>query len=529
VAVFYRISSLFLILSSILLAADYLPDRLIIKLRPYSGKMQSMSISAATELPDAVRQLNQKYSIKKVKVYGTSKIRGTAGQAIRKNHLANFVILEFTEEKDIDLLLKEYASLPEIELAQPVYRYRIVKTPNEPDYGALQADYMDLISAEAAWDITTGNSSVLVAVIDSGILTTHEDLNTNVVAGWDFIDSDATPDDNNGHGTMVAGIIGAVGDNGTGIAGICWNCQIMPLKVLDQWGYGNTQGLIDALEYARTASADIINLSLGQTAYDAALEAACDNAAADGSLLIAAMGNVSQAQYVDKDTIMYPAAFYSVMGVGAVNSEGSIADFSVIGSYPYTTEITAPGVDIVSTYIGSDSEYRAGDGTSFAAPMVSGVAALIKSNEPGLSNENIRTRLQQSANDTGRPGKDSVYGYGILNAFNAVTNNIGSSLSADKEIEELFNFPNPINTDKTTFIFTAKNSVEQVTISIYDLRGELLRELSGGSNPAGEYRLDWDLTDKNGRLLLNGSYIYLIKIKDSGGSHRFKEILSIAR
>jgi subtilisin family serine protease len=241
------------------------------------------------------------------------------------------------------------------------------------------------------------------------------------------------------------------------------------------------------------------------------------------------MGNVDTSQGVQKDTLVYPAAFDSVMGVGAVDSNSNIAEFSVIGSYPKTTEITAPGVQITSTWIPNNDDYGIGNGTSFAAPLVSGVAALVKTVTPGISVTDLRSRLRNTANDAGRRGKDSVYGYGILNAYNAVTNTLGSSLFASEEIEDIFNFPNPITGDKTTFIFTARNNVEQVKVLIYDFRGELKKELTGGSMPAGEYRIDWDLTDKNDNLLNNGSYIYIMEIEDSKGSHRYKEVLSIAR
>lgn len=543
---------LLLLLSSIVFAADIVPNKLILKLAPYAGKLQSQSISSTQEIPDSVRQLNEKYQTVKIKAYGTDRQKSVAGQLYNKNYLANFVVIEFSEAQDINRLIKEYEDLAEIKFSQPVYRYRAIGSPDDQFYDTNQSSYMDLISANQSWDITTGNSSAVVAIIDSGIQITHEDLSSNIwvnaaedsgsasfdddgngyaddINGWDFVGNDNDIDDAEGHGTFVAGIVGAVGSNHVGIAGICWDCQLMGLRVLDQWGYGDTQGLVDAINYATGKGVDIINLSLGQTAPDSLLEAACNNAQSAGILLVAAMGNVNASSGVQKDTLVYPAAFDSVMGVGAVDSDGSIAEFSVIGSYPATTEISAPGVEITSTFIDNTPPYATGDGTSFAAPLVSGVAALVKSVTPGITLENLRSRLRNTANDAGRPGKDSVYGYGILNAYNAVTNTLGSTLFASEEIEDIFNFPNPITGDKTTFIFTARNNVEQVKVLIYDFRGELKRELTGGSMLAGEYRIDWDLTDKNDNLLNNGSYIYIMEIEDSKGSHRYKEVLSIAR
>jgi len=546
----YKIVVPITLLLNILIAANIAPNKLIIKFRPYSGKMQSLSIGSAQDLPENIVSINNKYGVTKVKVYGTTNHKSLSGKTLHRNHLANFAVLKFDKSQNIDLLIEKYSVLPEIELVQPVYRYHALVTPNEPGYISLQKDYMDLISAQSAWDTTTGNGSVVIAIIDSGIRITHNDISSNIwingadpigggdsdgngylddYYGWDFVGNDNNIDDDNGHGTMVSGISGAVGNNGTGVAGICWDCKIMGLKVLDEFGGGDGDNLIDAINYATDKGVDIINMSLGQTAPDSLLEAACANAEAAGILLIAAMGNVNAEYGIKKESILYPAAFDSVMGVGAVNDNGLIADFSVVGNYPYTTEITAPGVDITSTYREHNSSYATGDGTSFAAPIVSGVAALIKTVTPTITLADLRSRLQTSANDAGRPGKDAVYGYGILDANKAVINGVGSSILPNEDIEDLFNFPNPVTGEQTTFIFTAKNNVKKVSVTIYDLRGALIKKIEGGSQSPGEYRLIWDLTSTSGKKVVNGSYIYIMKITDSQGNYRYKEIISIAR
>ena len=226
----------------------------------------------------------------------------------------------------------------------------------------------DMVNSYAAWGVTTGSSNIVVAVIDSGVDGGHEDLQGALVGGYDFVDDDSDPSDGNGHGTHCAGIIGARMNNGAGGVGIAPNVSIMPVRVLDNQGYGEDDAIINGIYYAVDNGADIISMSLGGVWYSSMENDAVQYAIRNGVTLIAAMGN-------DGTRIMsYPAAYPNVISVGACDRDGKAASFSTTGSW---MSVFAPGVGILSSVPGSG--YEAWNGTSMATPVVAGVAALYES------------------------------------------------------------------------------------------------------------------------------------------------------
>ena len=283
--------------------------------------------------------------------------------------------------------------------------------------GELSAD----INASDAWNYTTGDKSVVVGVIDTGIRYTHQDLadnmwkNPNEIAG-DGIDNDnngyvddvyglnalnasGNPFDDNGHGTHCAGTIGAAANNGFDHVGVVWSTQLMALKFLDADGFGSLSGAMECIEYAIANGADIINASYGGGGFSQAMADLITTAGEAGVLFVAAAGNESN----DNDNNpSYPASYSAtnVISVAAINRSDMIASFSNFGVY--AVDLAAPGVDIFSATADSDSSYEFYSGTSMAAPHVSGVAALIKSYYPGISISETRTRLI----DTARPLPD---------------------------------------------------------------------------------------------------------------------------
>lgn len=301
---------------------------------------------------------------------------------------------------------------------QPNYRYHATVTPNDPLFAGQWG--MARIGATTAWTITRGRPAVSVAVVDTGVSLSHPDLAARVdkVNDYDFVNGDATADDDEGHGTHVAGIIAATANNSVGIAGVAPEVRILPVKVLDANGSGTSKTVAAGIKWAADRGAKIINLSLGG-AYDPYTESAVAYAQGKGCVVVAATGNDGLG------SVGYPAALPGVVGVGAVNSANVKAAFSNYGS---GTDLVAPGVDVLSTVPGG---YERWDGTSMATPFVSGVAALLASARPAWTSTQIVNRMYSTAQDLGTVGIDARYGRGLVRADKALT---GVALPDDRNI-----------------------------------------------------------------------------------------------
>ena len=346
----------------------------------------------------------------------------------------------------------------DIRYAEPNYIRRALLAPNDRYY-SYQWHY-PLISLPDAWDITTGSSNVVVAVVDTGVLLNHPDLQGQLVDGYDFISDDEASGDNEPgidnnpddpgdregvdgsstfHGTLVAGTIAAASNNIIGVAGIAWHSKIMPLRALGNGG-GTLYDIMEAVKYAAGMEndsgtvpnnpADVINLSLGSegsTAYEEEIYAEVRNR---GIITIAAAGN-------DGSNIeSYPAAYDDVVSVSAVTINETLASYSNFGS---TIDVAAPGgsstdsngdgySDGILSTCGDDSNgaiemtYAFATGTSLATPHVSGVVALMKSLYPGLTPAEFDSLLAGGyfTRDIGASGKDNSFGYGLIDAYKAV-------------------------------------------------------------------------------------------------------------
>lgn len=298
------------------------------------------------------------------------------------------------------------------------------------------------IDAPEAWGLTTGSDQIVVGVIDTGIDATHPDLAPNIwhnpretvngvdddgngyvddVSGVNFIRADLPPNDDNGHGTHVAGTIGAVGNNALGVVGVNWKVRILPLKFLDASGSGTTDSAIRAIEYAvlmRRAGVPlrVLSNSWGGGGYSQALDDAIQAAERENILFVAAAGNAS----TDNDSVpSYPANYIhtNTVSVAAIDSDGNLAPFSNFGLT--TVDLAAPGVNILSTAPGGT--YRSLSGTSMATPHVSGVAALLFAREPNLSAADAKVRIIQTAKLL--PGLNGTMRVpGTADAYRALTN-----------------------------------------------------------------------------------------------------------
>jgi len=270
------------------------------------------------------------------------------------------------------------------------------------------------IDAPHAWYNTKGSLDVFVAVLDTGVDYNHPDLQVNCIPGFNFIDNNADPMDKDGHGTHCAGIISAIGNNSIGVAGVSWNSKIMPIKVLGEDG-GDVSTIISGIQLASNKGARIISMSLGMYSYSQAFKDAIDQSKA---LFICSAGNDG----VDTDRVPhYPSGYdsYNILSVGASNEYDFPAVFSIYGASNYgksTVDVFAPGNNILSTT--PDNTYSNMSGTSMATPMVSGIAALILSMEPTLTNSEIKTAIMTTVDQSSNFQNKCVTG-GRVNAYKA--------------------------------------------------------------------------------------------------------------
>ncbi len=332
--------------------------------------------------------------------------------------------------------------------------------PNDPDFA--KQDYLARVGAPAAWDYARGSSSVIVAILDSGVDLSHPDLKDHIwtnpgeipgngidddhdgyvddVHGWDFVENtnDPEPDLSQGwlpdgadHGTIIAGEIAATADNAQGIAGLAFGVQIMPLRIVDAFGRGDSANVVPAIRYAVDHGARVINLSFSGTSLDPDLETEIERAYRQGVVVVAAVGNADGGTDLSQAPD-YPACFNAngvrpVIGVAATDANDARASFSNYGGG--CVDIAAPGTDVFSTelyrpqYGDFTKPYDDGwSGTSFAAPLVSGAAALLLSVHPTLTPDQIRTILQLSADPITSTGGAPVgaVGAGRLNVGRAL-------------------------------------------------------------------------------------------------------------
>ncbi len=309
-----------------------------------------------------------------------------------------------------DHLLEALRRHKDVEYAEPDYTAEAVGTANDPYFTQGSEWHLAKIQAPSAWDVTTGATNIVIAVVDSGVRASHPDLAGKVLAGgYDFVANDTDPTDENGHGTAVSGTIAPASNNLLGVAGVAWANPILPVRVLDANGSGSYSAISNGIIYAADHGARIINMSLGGTSSSRTLQDAVTYAWNKQCVLIAAAGNNGN------DIALYPAACPNVVAVSATDSSDVRPTWSNYGSY---VDVSAPGVDILTLY-GTD-QYAAWSGTSFSSPVTSGVVALMASANPNLTNVQLVDLLLKNSDDIGAAGYDVYYGNGRVNASRAV-------------------------------------------------------------------------------------------------------------
>lgn len=423
---------------------EFVNDEILVKFKAGTGAGMISSIHSRLNVRAARNMLE--------------KFRGLDGKPrmgfLKKRGLDRLQKLKIPETADIYAVVRDLKADPAVEYAEPNFLVHVELQPNDLYFseqwglhntgqtgGTADAD----IDAPAAWDIQTGSNNVLIAVIDSGVDYNHEDLAINTwtnsgeipangidddgngfvddVKGWDFCklndgEDDNDPMDDMGHGTHCAGIIAAVGNNNKGVVGVNWNAKILPIKFIDEWGYGSTDDAVESIIYATLMGADIMSNSWGGGDYSHALEDAIGAANDAEILFVAAAGNSG----FDNDLGgSYPSGYDipNVIAVAATDHNDQKAPFSNYGSR--TVDLGAPGVSIYSTVptgsceLCDSSGYLSLNGTSMATPYVAGVAGLLRAQFPAFTISDIKARLLSTVDAI--PGLDekSVSG-GRVNA-----------------------------------------------------------------------------------------------------------------
>jgi len=363
---------------------------------------------------ESLNELNSKWQVSEMKkVFKTEEkrietktIKTYTGEIIEVPQLFNIFKMKIPDDTDIEKAVEDFEKNPNVEYAEPNYIARICVIPDDPDYS--QQWGLPAIQAPEAWDIETGDSTVVIGVIDTGVDWGHPDLTDKMVStGYDFVNNDDDAMDDNGHGSHVAGIAAATTNNALGIAGVAWNCKILPVKVMQSNGYGSYSDIANGVNYAANNNAKVINLSLGGYYESYVLKDALETAYTT-TVIVAAAGNAHQPIEGPYATPFYPAAWSFVIGVEGTNQLGELADFSNYDSSgPVESfnnglnyEVRAPGVNIYSTiplFHPHTYSYASWNGTSMAAPFVTGTVALLQSHDPDLSNELILGQLIYSS------------------------------------------------------------------------------------------------------------------------------------
>lgn len=375
---------------------------------------------------------------------------------------ADLLLLQIPEPEKPEQMIAMYSSYEQIEYAELNYYATLMLVPNDELY-PFQWNFNDKafggVNIEPAWDIQTGDPNVIIAVLDTGVA--YEDFEiyrlapdlaqTNFVPGYDFVNDDSHPNDDNGHGTHVTGTIAQATNNGLGVAGVAFNCSIMPIKVIGSEGIGTNFDIADGIYFATNNGAKVINMSIGTEFSSFTLRNAVAYAYNNGVTIACAAGN----DFEQGNPRTYPAAYDDYcIAVGATRFDRTRAYYSSTGSH---IDIVAPGGDLrvdqngdgnpdgilQQTFLEDPANfgYLFAQGTSTATPHVSGTAALLVSNgvtEPDM----VREAIENTAEDIGPPGRDPQYGWGLLNAAAALNyfTDVGVGLIGDFNGDSIVDF-----------------------------------------------------------------------------------------
>jgi thermitase len=382
-------------------------------------------------------------------------------------------VLELPEQANEAAFANAMQGRPEVEFAE---LDRIVKpeeiTPNDPWYANWQW-HLPKISAPAAWSVTTGDSSIIIAILDSGVNSSHEDLAAKIVPGWNTYSNNSDTNDLHGHGTNGAGAAAALGNNGRGVASVAWGCKIMPIRVTGADAGATYLSLANGLIWAADHGARVANMSF-MTSDNATVKSAAQYFQNHGGVVTSSAGNYGS--FVSSPDNPY------ILTISATDRYDMRSGFS---NYGNIIDLAAPESGY-STALGGDYTYASG--TSFSAPLVAGVAALVLSVNPGLTGKQVQDILKLSADDLGPAGFDTSYGWGRINAARAVQMARGNSDTALPTVVITSPSTGATVSGTVTVEVSASDNVGVSFVSV-DLDGA--SKVSMTSSP---YMFQWDTT-----------------------------------
>ncbi|GGK78004.1 S8/S53 family peptidase [Rufibacter glacialis] len=349
--------------------------------------------------------------------------------------------LRYAPTQTFEQVKKQLLSTGQVEYVEPLYLHAPLFVPSDPQADSVSGgqNYLKRIGAYKAWDITKGDTTVVIAILDTGVKLTHEDLKNNLkynyadpidgidndkdgyvdnFRGWDLADGDNDPSaDANGHGTMVTGVASAQPNNGVGLAGVGYNCKFLPIKVYASKATGSFKGY-EAIVYAADRGSKVINLSWGAASFHSAFEQDVINYAAINKdvVIVAAAGNTNE------ELDFYPASYQNVLSVAALDRNDVKGNSH---TYSHQIDLGAQGMDVLTTHNSGDQAYAHGTGSSYASPMVAGAAGLLRSYFPALTALQVIERLRVTADDiysiAGNAAFREKLGKGRLNVYRALT------------------------------------------------------------------------------------------------------------
>ena len=476
-------------------------DQIIVKFKERSSSYGKFFVNQQKLKVNKLNAIVQKHNAIAINQLTTSK----------ENESKLFTI-KFPESTNIRQAMNELCQTDIIDYAEPDYKgsaggeqgvlpndnyyYRQWALKNSGVFSFTTAIEGADIDMENAWSINQGDSTVIVAIIDSGVKLDHPEfagriwINYDELCdngldddnngykddrmGWDFANNDNNPTDDNGHGTNVTGIVGANGNNSIGYAGVDWNCKLMILKATDNTSFGYYSWWASAIYYAVDNGARIINLSLGGTGSSATLQNAIDYALNKNVVVVACMMNTNS------ETIYYPAAYPGVIAVGSTNPDDTRScpfywKPTSGSNYGNHISVVAPGNYIYGLNYQSNSNYNFyWGGTSQATPHVAGIAALLLAQSPSRTAAQIKSIIEQAADDLvgnpseDTPGWDKYYGHGRVNAFKALSL-ISDIKSLNSQNQDIQIFPNPSKGN-----FTVTTNLQVNKIQIFNSLGKLI-------------------------------------------------------